>query len=355
MDYSKTSAEIQNEMLNEIDDTYEKTKGYFLWDILKAVAIGIKGIFSDLQTLAYKLDIERLEGESLEKYIYQRTALERKQANKATGIITVYGNGTINTGDIFATEGDIKFIATEDKQIIGQGTITAECSGAGVIGNVPVGTVTVMPITIDGITDCNNTIAFSGGYEAETDNDLRQRYYEKLRIPATSGNKYHYIMWAKEVTGVGEARCIPLWNGDNTVKIVILNSDRTEAAEDLIKKVQNYIDPNSTGKGEGVAPIGAICTVVSAKPETINVTATLTLAPEVSVADIQGTIEDNITAYLKGIAFKQDYASYAQIGAIILNCTGVRDYTDLKLNDIYGNIECGFDEVMVLGEVNLFD
>ena len=42
---------------------------------------------------------------------------------------------------------------------------------------------------------------------------------KKVSLPATSGSKYHYIQWAKEINGVGNAKCLPLWNGNGTVKL----------------------------------------------------------------------------------------------------------------------------------------
>ena len=48
MDYRKSADIVQKELLSEIEDSYEKSKGYFLWDILKAVAIGIKNLLEKL-------------------------------------------------------------------------------------------------------------------------------------------------------------------------------------------------------------------------------------------------------------------------------------------------------------------
>ena len=48
-------------------------------------------------------------------------------------------------------------------------------------------------------------VTITGGYDAETDDELRRRYFEKVRSLVTFGNKYHYINWAKEVVVVGDA------------------------------------------------------------------------------------------------------------------------------------------------------
>ena len=331
MDYRKSADSIQKELLSEIEDSYEKSKGYFLWDILKAVAVGIKNLLEKLQIVSDKLDIENIYGEERERFIFQRTGITRRQATFSEGVITVKGNGIVKKGDLFETEGLIRFKAVETVNVIEQADIIVKAVTAGAIGNVPMGSITKMPITIQGITSCTNHTATEGGYQQENDKDLLVRYYERLREPATSGNIYHYKRWAKEVEGVGAVNVFPLWNGDNTVKIVIIDLERQPASDELVEKVQNYIDPNSTGTGQGQAPIGAYCTVESAKPKIINVSVLLHVSKYVVLEVIKKEIENKIIEYFKQIAFEQEYASFAQIGANILSVENVLDYENMTL------------------------
>ena len=137
----------------------------------------------------------------------------------------------------------------------------------------------------------------------ETDEDLLTRYYEKLQTPATSGNKYHYIQWAKEITGVGMAKVFPLWNGDNTVKVVIIDSNRHAASQELVDEVQAYIDPESSGKGEGAAPVGAYCTIATAAEIEINVTVTIVLTNGFAMETVQSNVEEGIKNYPQRCCF----------------------------------------------------
>ena len=355
MDYRKSADSIQKELLSEIEDSYEKSKGYFLWDILKAVAVGMKNLLEKLQIVSDKLDIENIYDEERERFIFQRTGITRRQATFSEGVITVKGNGIVKKGDLFETEGLIRFKAVETVNVIEQADIIVKAVTAGAIGNVPMGSITKMPITIQGITSCTNHTATEGGYQQENDKDLLARYYERLREPATSGNIYHYKRWAKEVEGVGAVNVFPLWNGDNTVKIVIIDLERQPASDELVEKVQNYIDPNSTGTGQGQAPIGAYCTVESAKPKIINVSVLLHVSKYVVLEVIKKEIENKIIEYFKQIAFEQEYASFAQIGANILSVENVLDYENMTLNGLTQNITCQKYEVMILGEVTLLN
>lgn len=166
---------------------------------------------------------------------------------------------------MFETKGFVKFASAEDKQIIKEGKINILAIQSGKNGNVPSETITKIPITIEGIISVINEKETAGGYDAEVDIDYRNRYYERLREPTTSGNIYHYKRWAKQVNGIGEARIIPIWQGANTVKVIVIGQDRLPTTQEIVDNVQKYIDPDKKGIGEGVAPIGAKCTVVSGK------------------------------------------------------------------------------------------
>lgn len=218
--------------------------------------------------------------------------------------------------------------------------LTATCTTAGSIGNVKAGEINRFPVTLPGLTAVENITDFTGGYDAESDADLLERYLEKVSRPNVSGNKYHYIEWAKEVVGVGEVRVIPLWNGAGTVKVVIVDTDNQPADAELIEKVKTHIDENR--------PIGADVTVVSATALTVNITVKLTTD---ETPDIQQKIEESIKSYLSIDALKRAYISYAKIGSLILSVPGVEDYTNFKINGGTANITIADGAVPVLGSV----
>lgn len=256
---------IHNTMLSNIDDAYQKTEGFPTYDITRGEAFALLELWKKAEEIERKQNVDNLTGDELTRVVFQRKGTQRKVATKSVcNLRIVDGNGTIHEGDLFESESGIQYESLENKDVVNNSIIKIRCTKAGAVGNVPKGSITQMPITIAGINAVINDDAAKGGEDEEADDDLRERYYEELREPATSGNDYHYKQWAKEVEGVGEANIIALWNGNNTVKVVIINSDRKAASTDLVKRVQNYIDPESKGIGEGQAPIGSHCTVVSA-------------------------------------------------------------------------------------------
>lgn len=205
--------------------------------------------------------------------------------------------------------------------------VTATCTTAGAAGNVKAGEINRFPVTLPGLTAVINEEAFSGGFEAESDADLLERYMEKVSRPNVSGNKYQYEEWAKEMSGVGNVQVVPLRNGAGTVKVIITNADNLPASEELVSEVQAYIDENR--------PVGANVTVVSAASVTINISVQLECDSKDTI--VEG-IKTAVKKYLAGTAFEKSYVSYAKIGSLILSLDGVEDYSSLKVNNGTTNI-----------------
>lgn len=349
--------EIHKRMLDSISDDYDKSHGSFFYDITKVSAIEFENIDKKINEVADKLDITNLCGKELEDAVRNKTGIERHKATRSEGYVTLTGmeGANISIGDKFSTD-TLNFMSVEEKKIDTTGIIKIKvsCEREGSIGNIPKGTIKSFPVTIPGVTSVINEDAFTNGYDEEPDESLLRRYFEHIRIPATSGNKYAYIKWAKEMSGVGDAKIFSLWNGDNTVKLVIIDANKEPASLDLVKKVQDYIDPQIGGKGDGVAPIGAFCTVISAKPLTLNISFTPIRNNEVSENEMLEDVKTNIVKYLKDeIIFKKNKVSYNKIGSIILNSKGLDDFKSLKINDSAEDIYFGEEDVPILDVITI--
>ena len=145
------------------------------------------------------------------------------------------------------------------------------------------------------------------------------------------------------VVGVGGVRVVPRWNGPLTVKVVIIDSNGLPASQELIDNVFNHI--------ESERPFGANVTVVSASPVEIDISVNLVLADGYTEQQVKNYTSQNIVDYLKSIAFKTNYISYAKIGSIILETEGVIDYSNLKVNGGMANISIGNEEVAIMGVI----
>ncbi|MEG3040904.1 MAG: baseplate J/gp47 family protein [Clostridium sp.] len=345
---AETKEIIMSRIMSNISDLYDKSEGSFFFDTEMPIAIELANADIKADKILDNGFADTAKSPYLDR-ICSEQGIIRKEATKSTGIVTITGivGAAIKKGQLVASD-SINFTLLVDGVIPGTGSITVsiECCEFGTKGNVPVGAIKYFPKTIEGLQSVNNDLALNNGYDAETDESLKERYYSKVRTPATSGNKWHYLNWSKEVTGVGDARVIPLWNGNGTVKVIIINSNKKGADSTLINAVSTHIDD--------VRPIGATVSVVSAteKPITITVTVTIDTA-NYSQAQVKASIESNISEYLKSIAFSETYVSYARIGGIILATKGVLDYSNLRVNTGTANISILDTEVAILGGVTI--
>jgi len=337
--------QILQRLLEQISNEYDKTAGSFFFDTQQPLAIELEQIYTKLEGILLNGFATTALGSYLDKKVAEQ-GLIRKSATYAKGVVTIIGNANavINIGDKVSSETHI-FTCLESRTIPEGGSISVnvQCDTAGSVGNVPTGSIKTFPVTLSGITAVINSEALTGGYDAETDDELRSRYFDKVSAPVSSGNKYHYINWAKEAVGVGDVKVLPLWNGAGTVKVIIINSNGGVAESSLIDEV--------TDKIEQSRPIGASVTVESAVPIEIDVSATLVLQSNVLLEEVTPKIKGLIETYLKRTAFTQDYISYAHIGGAILSVSGVMDYSDLTVNEGTDNISIAENEVAVLGEV----
>lgn len=344
---------IHQSMLNSINDDYQKTQGFPTYDLTRGVAIGIEELENIAYDTAYKQDVDNLIGDDLDNFIEQRTGQTRTKAVRAIGEITILeGMANVLEGDLFETESGIQFQATESKFVRVGDTLSIEAVNGGTASNVGANSIDRMPVTIQGLVRFTNNEPTHGGYDVETDEAYRDRYYEKLRTPVNGVNANTYVIRAKEVDGVLGARCIPIWDGVNTVKVVIIGSDYKPADTNVIEAVQNYIDPNKNGDGTGTAPIGAVTTVVSATSKKINVKITdLKIADYAHEDTVKQQISDNIDRYIKSTVFNTDYISVAKLASVIMQVNGVEDYHNLLVNGGHDNITMEQDECGVLGDI----
>lgn len=342
-----TKEEILSRLLSDVSDEYDKSVGSFFFDVEKPVSDELETVYAQVSDILNNGFAKTAKGQYLDNKVAEQ-GITRKPATAATVVVKVSGTAgeRISVGDKVASD-DLVFTVTETATIDESGTVyvSASCDTPGRIGNIPVGAINRFPVTLPGLVSVTNEEAAAGGFDAETDDELRERYFEKVSLPATSGSKYHYVMWAKEVGGVGDAKCIPLWNGAGTVKVIIINSDKGAASAELISAVASHIEENR--------PIGASVTVESATPLLINISVSLVLSNGVTEEIARSRMESSITAFLQNSAFSSTYISFAQIGGCILNCEGIVDYTDLTINGGTENITVSETAVPVLGVITI--
>lgn len=347
---NETKETILQRMLANSPKDIDKRQGSVTWDVLSPVSIELERNYIALDLIPVFGFVNENQPR---EYLILRCAevgVFPKPANKSSGTVTISGDdGTkIPKGTRVYKEGEkpVYFVTTEEGTIAnGQVTVPAEAEKGGADGNVPAGAITLHVGNIVGVASVINEVPFEGGTDEESDESLMQRYFERVSMPATSGNKWHYRQWAKEVPGVSDAKVYPGWNGINTIKVVILDEDKRTPSQTLLDNVYSYIEDNR--------PICVDVTVEGAIEKPFTIAADIVVAENYTIQQIQLSFQKAITDYFKSIAFVDSYVSYAQIGRLLFDVKGVLDYSNLTLNGGTANVALGDTEVPVLDNVTL--
>lgn len=248
---------IMDRMLARVDDTLDKREGSMIYDALAPAAAELAQMYVVLKNNIDLVFADTAVGEYLDKLVEQ-LGVSRKQAAKAIRKGLFYNENEelmdIELSQRF-TIGTLTYIVTEK---IEKGTYKLECETAGIVGNNLSGTL--VPIDyIQGLGKAILTDILIPGEDEETDESLRQRFYETTNEKAFGGNIVDYQNKTKEIAGVGAVKVTPCWNGGGTVKLTILDSNFNKATDILIDKVQDTICPGLSADGLGVAPIRTCC------------------------------------------------------------------------------------------------
>lgn len=348
---AQTVDTILARMLAQVPDNLDKREGSIIYDALAPAAVELAELYVELDINANLMFADTATGDYLDKAVAW-SGITRKAAIQAVMLGQFYNAAgaamDIPLGSRFALDDQI--YAAIARVSTGQYQLAAETPG--LAGGQSFGTV--LPIDfISGLATAQITALVSAGTDEETDSSLYDRYQEQVTKPVTSGNRYQYEVWAREISGVGRAKAFPLWDGPGTVKVVLLNEEMTPPDSSTVAAVQNYIDPTQDGMGEGTAPIGAIATVVAAIERPINVSVSVTLADGATIAQVKEQIESGLREYLADLAFEDTLVRYTRIQAIILGIPPVIDYTNLSVNGGTANIQTAEDEVPVVGTVTV--
>lgn len=340
---NETYEAILQRMLDRVPNDIDKREGSIIYDALAPAAAELAQMYAGLDMILRLGFGETSSGEYLDLRARDR-GITRKPSTPAIrkGLFYDINNNPVDVpiGSRFLCE-DIIFIV---RSKLKDGVYALECETKGKIGNTVFGQLS--PVThINRLETAELTDILIPGEDEESDESLRNRYLQAVREPGTSGNVADYRRWANEVAGVGAAKVVPLWDGPGTVKVIIIDTNKQPASEELINKVAEHI--------EAVRPVCADVTVTSAIGKPINVSATVVLAPRYTLSSVQDEFHSLLSQHLSEISFSMTYVSYAKIGTILLNTPGVIDYNNLLLNGNTVNIPIQDDEVPIIGAINL--
>lgn len=364
----RTYEKIMEETLAEAPPGVDIRQGSIFYDAVAGVCFKIASYYADLSSA---IDLVFLTT-AVDEYLDDKGAEYGIYRNPATSAVYefVCGGTEPRTGERFFTEGEYFLL----RRINGVLCLEAESTGSGT-NYVAEGTPAVPVNNIVGLSAASFGPLVEPGVDVEGDEDYRQRIREKIAGPAENGNRQHYKTWCEEVPGVGRARIIPLFAGENSVMGVITGADGAPAVQAVVERVQEYIDPITLGGtveyggrtlpigdglGNGTANIGAHFAAVAAEKLSVAVSFSALVASGYTAEQAREAATAAITDHLKDLALNTPDSEHvvvriSTIGALLTALPEFLDYSALTFNGAATNIEVSDTQVAVLEEVTLHE
>ena len=247
--------ETYNTILNRMKDKYKELSGF---DADEASDIGIRlkilagelfSMGSNIEWLKRQSFPNTAEGTQLDLHAEQRGILRKSQV-KSKGKLKFFVDRVkdhdveIPKGFICKTGGiNSVSVETTEKGVIKSGNMSvevpAEAREGGTMSNVAAETIKIMVSTIQEVSSVTNLAAFSGGIDAETDEELRARLIKSYRNIPNGTNCAFYRECALKYDGIYSAQAIK--NGTGKV-IVYVAAKGAQADSETIKALQSEID-----------------------------------------------------------------------------------------------------------------
>ncbi|WP_156299017.1 baseplate J/gp47 family protein [Streptobacillus canis] len=342
-----TQEEEVKRLLAMIPDQFYKEEGSIFHDVLSIVANDnieklklMKNIFINSFGIT-------ATGEFLDHKVAE-VGMERKSGEKAKGIVKFMGaQGTRISHNTIVLCDNLEYATLIDSEIGVEGNVSIEvvATEIGRNYNIKGNMINKLGTTINGVSNVTNENDFKGGEDVETDSELRARYLEKVREPATSGNVYDYKRWATSINGIGQAKVYPLHAGPGTVKVVVISNLGRTVENEKIEEVKRYID--------NLKPIGATVTVANATPLNINFTARISKSELVDIETIKEEFKVKLNEYITNVNLNNGSISYGRVSAILYGLKGLIDFNDLRINNGTNGVSIPGESIAVLGTVNL--
>lgn len=333
-------------------------KGSIFYDACADKCLLLAEVYADLDTVSETCHIDSAVGNDLDSFgadhgVTRLPAACMRCRGVFVGAIPPTESRFFADGIFFVLKDNLDELYPDDETLLAGGNLYLEAEIAGTEANAISEGDTLTPYNdIEGLESAAIGEIIVSGSDIEEDESYRERIQNKVSGPAENGNKYHYKSWCEECQGVGKARIFTLakiaddtitWHTPNWVTGVLLKDNGRAVEDATVGIVQEYIDPDMEGLGEGVANVGAHFMAVKAKEVALGISIAVELSDtSYTLTDAKANILLLVTEYLKDLAladvsFNDGVADnitirIKQIGSKISSAETIADYDNLQIN-----------------------
>lgn len=238
--------------LATVPDSIDKRQGSIIWDAIAPAAYTIAEVVQLLRQQYKDTFVLTAEGDYLDLKVAE-IGLTRYPATFALKKGFFYDNNgalmDIPIGSRFRARNntnnliyEVTSIAVDSTNAHETGIFALQCETEGRVGNQYSGDL--VPIsTISGLARAVLGETLVSARDRETDDELRQRYIDRMNEKPFGGNVAQYKQWLEDYEGIGQAQIYPIWNGGGTVKLSIIDNDFMPVSDEFIAQVQHDFDP----------------------------------------------------------------------------------------------------------------
>ena len=270
-------------------------QGSVIRSIYNAVAAIMAQLYYNLHQLYRSARIIYAGGTDLEIAVAPRSTT-RRGASKAAKTVTFTGtSGTvIPLGMKLATPEGIGFVTTESDSVPPSTIVEVdvEAAVAGSEGNVNAGEINIMVDQVTGLTAVANAAPTDGGFNLETDEQLRNRAITQLAT-LSQGISASYEAWAMEaradVIRAKPQAGHPSYSLRTIVVHLVKNNAGVFSVSDL-DQIGHYI--------QGKAPLGDVIVCRNLEWAAVNVVAQIRRAEGFDLVAVETNITTNLRLYL---------------------------------------------------------
>ena len=323
----KTIDSIYAEMLSAFGEAsgYLPSVSCDLAARLYAAAAQIQGLYLQAQWLLDQSFPQTAKGEYLERHAHLR-GLRRSVATCATGTLrfglslAVSGDLTVKSGTVCMTDTGVRF-ATTDNVVLYAGELYVDAPAValepGKAGNVAANTVTIMAAMPVGIKACTNPEAFSGGDDAESDEDLRRRLLDSYRRLPNGANAAYYEQTALSRTGVAAAVAVGRPRGVGAVDLYIA-TDAGLPDETLLAEVNEFLQEKRE--------ISVDLLVLAPTAHPVNISVAVQPAPGFPFEEVQAAVDAALREVFTGAMLGKS-VTLAFLGNLLYDLECVQNYS----------------------------